>query len=246
MIPFKVNKKDTIFIPSSFEDLTFNQVILLGKETDEKEIIKILTGLELEQANEILPFISFLTEKFDFNSIEKSDFFFYNGKTIKIPEIYSCQWAQKILISNLLNEHENKPSFNECLTKLISYYLQPLLDEKKFKLKRVDFWEQELKNESFIKVFSCAKNLIDQLKEISIYESKALKSKQTPEQIKAGIKLFNQLGDFNTIDIIANGDVCKYDKVLKIDYKTIQTKLIKMKLTSQFEENFRNIIKNQK
>lgn len=246
MIPFKVNNKETIFIPSSFEDLTFKQVISLGKESTEQEIIKNLTGLDKEQASEIIPYLQFLNEKFDFEQIEQKDFLQYKGNLFKIPTVRACTWAQKILFSNLLEESKKQNKLNENLTKLLSFYMQPIIDEKKFKIKKVELLAIELENESFINIFSATKNLINQFYALFEYESKALKKKQTPEQIQAGIKMFDQLGDFNTLDLIASGDVLKYEEVLKIDYNTILNKLIKMKLTSTFEENLRNILKNKK
>lgn len=246
MIPFKINKKETILIPSSWNDLSVEKVLKISKIKDEEEIIEILTGFDIKNALQLLPYFEFINEKLDFDNIEISDFVLLKDKLEEIPEIRSCSWAQKIILKNTINEAQKSENFNSYLTKIVSIYLQPILDEKEFDLKRVDFWSDEFKKESFINIFSASKNLVRQLTDLIEYENKYLKSDSTPEQKQAGVSMFDALGEWNTIDIIANGDVTKHEEVLKVDYNTILNKLYKMKLQARFEQNFRNIINKKK
>ena len=45
------------------------------------------------------------------------------------------------------------------------------------------------------------------------------------DQVQAGSQNIENFGEFSTIDALAEGDVTKYDEILKIDTITIFTKL---------------------
>src|SRR5690606_11900479 len=82
-------------------------------------------------------------------------------------------------------------------------------------------------------VYPALRFLLNQVDEIVELE-KLLDHKPTNEQVRAGIKNFNVLGDFNTIDMLADGDPLKYDSILKLPYNTIFNKLYKNKISSTF------------
>lgn len=238
MIRIKTKIKD-FNLKTSFSDLTFSEFKeLINEHTNEERRIEILTGLNPVECSyinleDLSKYLSFIYED-PFEKIEASDFISIGGKDLILPaSISSCQWGQKILSVQALREGN--------FSQVLAIYLQPILDEAEFDIQRLDEAEKLIDESNAESIISCFKFIKDQL--IEIFErEKALKSDISGEQIAAGIDMFNILGDFNTIDLIAGGDVLKYEAVLKIDFDTIFNKLLKINLTAKFEKNYHEII----
>ena len=170
-----------------------------------------------------------------------------NDEIYQIPNIREKTWNQKILLSNIFKEiQKGNQTVHGTICEMLAIYLQPIIDNSKFNLYSVEKLALTLQSESFVKIYSAAKNIINQFNDLMAYENKMLAEKPSPEQIRAGVKMFEPLGDFNAIDKLANGQVWLYETVKEIDYDTIILKLYKDKLERQFNENLRKEFKNKK
>lgn len=246
-------KLRTFKLKTGFEDLTFDEYKeLLSPETTEFRQVNILTGLnEMEaQVIDLEPlskYLGFLKES-PFDTIEPSDFLKIEGKDIILPEdIAEHSWAQKIFSFGAIPnpDEENQEEFDPV--KILSPYVQPLLfggKKKKFNIEKLEETERILRRIPMSDLFSGINYIRDQIVDLAKRERDLLRSEVTFEQKRAGIDMFNQLGDFNTIDLVAQGKPWKYERVLKIDYNTILNKLFKLNLTSKFERNYQEVIKD--
>lgn len=240
MIPFKTILGN-FEIPSSFEDLIYEDLDYLRNNKDNPlKVFSKITGLEEEKCSilnldPIIPHLDFLDQNV-LESIDPIKDLRINGKLYHLPEdITLLSWGQKLISSDALAESR----FLECL----SVYLQPIYFEEKFNAEDLEKMEKILRSCDVATVYGGLKFIAEQLKNISEREANLLKSEVTHEQKLAGIENFNQLGHFNTIDMIAGGDVLKYETVLALDYNTIFNKLFLSNLTTKFERKYSEIMK---
>ena len=220
MIKFKTKIKD-FTIPTSWVDIKCCDLNFFQDAT-EPEIIEKLTGLSVgEQSfvdlNEIAPYLEFLQEN-PFEIIEKSDYYL----DIKLPDdIGEHSFEKKIqACSNLDNP-----------TKLLSVY------------SGID--EEFILNDSVESVYGAYLYLLDKVNDILERDNNALESKITEEQKRAGIEMFNQLGDFNTIDLIARDYNYTHSEVEQLPYNLIFLILFRMNISSTFEKNYNEILKEK-
>jgi len=245
VISFKVNKKK-INVPSCWEDLSVKQFIDLTKTKDEVKMIEIATGQPQEIALQLIQYLPFLSTPINLNQIEAENYLMFENEIYQIPNIRQKSWNQKILLSTIFKEIQSgNSSIHETITEILAIYLQPIIDNSKLNLDSVENLATKLQSESFVKIYSVAKNIINQFNDLMTYENKMLSEKASPEQIRAGVKMFEQLGDFNAVDKLANGQIWMYETVKEIDYDTIILKLYKDKLERQFNENLRKEFKNK-
>ena len=220
MIRFKTKLKD-FTIPTSWVDIKCCDLNFFQDAT-EPEIIERLTGLSIAEQqfvdlNEIAPYLDFLQEN-PFEIIEKTDYYL----DIKLPDdIGEHSFEKKIkACSNLDNP-----------TKLLSVYS--------------GVNEELILNDSVEAVYGAYLYLLDRVNEIVERDNNALESSTTEEQKRAGIEMFNQLGDFNTIDLIARDYNYTHSEVEQLPYNLIFLILFRMNISSKFEKNYNEIIKEK-
>lgn len=218
MIKFKTKIKD-FSIPTNWNDVIFKDYLRL-QNSNELEALKILTGLnevELQLINieDIVPYIEFLQS--DISQIEPLNFI---NDTILPGDIGECTFEDKILACRNI----------ENIAKVISIYSK--LDES------------EILNTNCEMVFSAYNYLILQLKNIIERDNGRLKSDITIEQKQAGIDMFNELGDFNTIDMIAEKYKYSHSEVEQLPYNLIFLILLKSNISSKFESNYTKLMRN--
>lgn len=240
MITFKVLRK-RISVPNSYSDITVNQLNeIIENRNNEEKLIKLLTGLSVAEAafiqfDTISEHLTFLDEspyKLDPDNLIR-----FNDEDYLIPEnIGSGSYGSKIIA--LKAYRENNP------LRLVSVYLQPKIDKGPLNIERLEEIEKGLSELKVSEVYPLINHVAAELKRWSDIEKKVLSSKPTPEQIRAGIDMFNQLGEFNSLDMLAEGKVWRYDDVLNTEYSTIFNKLLKINLSATFERNL-NDIKNK-
>jgi hypothetical protein len=83
-----------------------------------------------------------------------------------------------------------------------------------------------------------------QLKSIIERDNGRLKSDITIEQKQAGIDMFNELGDFNTIDMIAEKYSYSHSEVEQLSYNLIFLILLKSNISAKFESNYTKLMRN--
>ena len=232
MTPFKTPYGD-IQVPSSYYDLTIENYNKIIKHSGEPVIVfSILTGLTVEQVRtidftDISESIKFLHEPIQ--DIEPSDIVSLNGVTYQLPQITVCEWGQKIVACEALNDP---------ITVLVTY-LQPLIKGKRFdpdKAAKIDLSALDTHS-----VLSASNFIKAQLIERLEVEGKMITPVISAEQKQAGIDNFDKLGIFNTIDMLAQGDPLKYDKILRLDYSTIFNKLLHSNISSNFDKKLNDI-----
>jgi len=220
MIKFKTKIKD-FTIPTSWSDIKCSDLNFF-QDASEPEIIERLTGLSVSEQifinlNEIAPYLEFLKENL-FEVVEKTNFYL----DTKLPDdIGECSFEKKIqACSNI-----------ESPTKVLSIY------------SGID--EEFILNDSVESVYGAYLYLLDKLNEIIERDNTALESSVTEEQKRAGIEMFNQLGDFNTIDLIARDYAYTHKEVEQLPYNLIFLILFRMNISSKFEKNYNEILKEK-
>ncbi len=90
-------------------------------------------------------------------------------------------------------------------------------------------------------VFNCFAAYLwicEELKEIGRVEVDRLGSEPTAEEKNAGVDLLTEF-DYNvSLDVLAKGDILKYDEILKKPYAVIFRKLCLDKVKNQIQQNF--------
>lgn len=220
MIRFKTKIKD-FTIPTSWSDIKCCDLNFF-QEATEPEIIERITGLTIDEQvfidlNEVAPYLTFLQES-PFDTLEKLDYYL----DIKLPEdIGECSFEKKIqACSNLDNP-----------IKVLSVY------------SGID--EDYILNDNVESVYGAYLYLLDRLNEIIERDNNTLNSETTHEQKLAGIEMFNQLGDFNTIDLIAREYKYTHSEVEQLPYNLIFLILFRMNISSKFEKNYNEILKDK-
>ena len=94
-------------------------------------------------------------------------------------------------------------------------------------------------------VFQAYCYLLNRLIKIIERDNERLKSEVTIEQKMAGIDSFNELGDFNTIDMIAEKYNYTHEQVEQLPYNLIFLILLKQNISSKFESNYSKIIQDK-
>lgn len=240
MITFKIKDlKKSITIPTSYSDISVNQLNeIIDNRNNEEKLIHLLTGLSVAEAafiqfDIISEYLSFLDEspyKLESDNFIQLD----QERVFLIPEnIGSGSYGSKIMA--LKSYRENKP------LRLVSVYLQPKIDKGPLNIERLEEVERELSELKVSQVYPLINHVAAELKRWTEIEKKVLSSQPTPEQIRAGIDMFNQLGEFNSIDMLAQGKPWRYNEILNLDYSTIFNKLLKINLSATFERNLNDL-----
>ena len=241
MIKFKT-KIGNFNLATSYSDITCREYKQMrDNPEDHIAIVKILTGLTEDKIvfldlDEIAQYLEFLKVP-ALDSLEEDCFIDYGTMKILPEKISQCTYGQKIVATKYL--------LNNDVEGVVATYLQPLVLDGKFNSSEVEIIKEGLLSLSVSSVYSAGLYLINQLKEIVEREAELLKSEVTEQQKRAGIDSFNALGEFNTIDMIAKDYKYTHKEVEELEYDLIFLILYKNKITSNFEKNYSEIMKEQ-
>ncbi|CAL2085070.1 hypothetical protein [Tenacibaculum sp. 190524A02b] len=100
-------------------------------------------------------------------------------------------------------------------------------------LKEVDFLRLDLFN-----CFAVYKWITEQLSSISKTEEQELSYEPSSEEKEAGVDMLQEFEYTVSLDILANGDILKYDEILKQPYAVIFRKLCLDKVKNQIQKNY--------
>ena len=216
MIKFKTQIKD-FNIPTNWSDLKFSDYLKL-QSSNEIEAIKILTGLnEIEISMLDIEGITPYLEflQEDFTKFEESNFI----NDIELPiDLGQESYEKKILACRDISN----------VREVIKIYSD------------VDCLDLNCDA-----VFQAYCYLLNRLIKIIERDNERLKSEVTIEQKMAGIDSFNELGDFNTIDMIAEKYNYTHEQVEQLPYNLIFLILLKQNISSKFESNYSKIIQDK-
>lgn len=239
MIKFKTKIGD-FNLATSYSDITCREYKQMrDNPEDHIAIVKILTGLTEDKIvfldlDEIAQYLEFLKVP-ALDSLEEDVYIDYGNMRILPEKISQCTYGQKIVATKYL--------LNNDIEGIVATYLEPIIFESKFDSSKVEQIKESLLGMNVSSVYSVGVYLINQLKEIVEREAELLKSEVTEQQKRAGIESFNVLGEFNTIDMIAKDYKYTHKEVEELEYDLIFLILYKNKLTSNFEKNYSEIIK---
>jgi hypothetical protein len=243
MIKFKTEIGD-FEIPSNLQDLTVGKLQLLRANIENPVVVwSQLTGLPIHEVaildlDPLENHLDFLKDK-ALEQVEPLGFIKIKGEIYNLPEdIGHCQFGQKILSSMAVQEGD--------VLEILAIYLQPIYHGGRFDTDRTDEIKEMFSEMSVEDVYSCIKFLSLQLEELLKWDKEMLKPEITPEQKLAGIDMFDDLGYFNTINMLSGGDVTKNEDVLKMDYYTIRNKLLHIKISAKFDKRYSAIINKGK
>jgi len=216
MIKFKTQIKD-FNLPTSWSDIKFKDYLKL-QSSNEIQAIQILTGLN--EVEILMLDIEVITPYLEFlqddpTKFEESNFI----DNIELPfDLGEQSYEKKILACrDISNVYE--------IIKLYS---------------GVDCLELDCEV-----VFQSYCYLLNRLTKIIERDNERLKSEITIEQKMAGIDSFNELGDFNTIDMIAEKYNYTHEQVEQLPYNLIFLILLKQNISTKFEKNYSEIIKEK-
>jgi hypothetical protein len=216
MIKFKTKIKD-FNLPTNWSDIKFKDYLKL-QSSNEIQAIQILTGLnEVEISLIDIEEITAYLEflKDDPTKFEENNFI----NDIELPyDLGQESYEKKILACrDISNVYE-----------IIKIY------------SGVDCLELDCDS-----VFSAYCYLLNRLIKIIERDNERLKSDVTIEQQRAGVNMFNELGDFNTIDMIAEKYNYTHSEVEQLPYNLIFLILLKQNISSKFESNYAKIIQEK-
>ena len=220
MIQFK-SKIGSIEIPTSFSDITIDQYFkIISGNISEIEAVQILTDIEIEKLSmidfsEIVPYLEFFKDA-DPMRIEPNQHLQIGEEIFSLPDSLSAQsYAKKIKATRAIQSND--------YLKLLCVYLDQIK-------------QSDLNALSVEDVFSCVSYVQEQMK--AIFErDKALNNTPTDRQLRAGIKMFNQLGEFNSIDMIAQNYNYTHEQVEELPYDLVFLILVKFNLSAKFDRN---------
>jgi hypothetical protein len=241
MIKFKTKIGD-FNLATSYSDITCREYKQMrDNPEDHIAIVKILTGLTEDKIvfldlDEVAQYLEFLKVP-ALDSLEEDVYINYGNMRILPEKISQCTYGQKIVATKYL--------LNNDIEGIVATYLQPIIFETKFDSSKIEQIKESLLGMNVSSVYSVGVYLINQLKEIVEREAELLKSEVTEQQKRAGIESFNVLGEFNTIDMIAKDYKYTHKEVEELEYDLIFLILYKNKLTSNFEKNYSEIMKEQ-
>jgi hypothetical protein len=216
MIKFKTQIKD-FNIPTSWSDIKFKDYLKL-QSSNEIQAIQILTGLN--EVEILMLDIEIITPYLEFLQDDPTKFEESNYiNDVELPfDLGEQSYEKKILACrDISNVYE--------VIKLYS---------------GIDCLELDCEV-----VFQSYCYLLNRLTKIIERDNERLKSEITIEQKMAGIDSFNELGDFNTIDMIAEKYNYTHEQVEQLPYNLIFLILLKQNISTKFEKNYSEIIKDK-
>lgn len=256
MYKFKYKQK-TYSIPSGWAELTFGQWKGLQETNGQKEAIVVLSGLTMDQVNRLDDkslfnlgrLLSFLNVPLNIDEFKAPEELVIkvNHKEIKIPLVESIKkktFGQKIICQNMLDSRTE--SIYLLVVDVVLVYSQPIIEARKFNTENFKDLALYFEDVFLVDLYATGVNYIDQLKDIIELEAKALSSDPTPEQKAAGVDRFQQFGIMNTVKAMAQNDPLKYESILELDYNTCFTHMVMSKVTGDFQDDYRNIMKRKK
>lgn len=139
--------------------------------------------------------------------------------------IYLPYWIVKVEIKELL--------INSKFSELIVLTL---------KEKGKDVSIKDISKKNHKELFSFVLWVKDELERIFNLEKEYLSNEPDADSINAGIRDFDELGEINTIDNLAGGDVLKWEEIKRLPYHTVFDKLRKNTIENKFNKRYQKIL----
>lgn len=107
--------------------------------------------------------------------------------------------------------------------------------------RNVNVFEYEIQQISYSDAIGFVGWIVDELEIISRLEQEHLSSDPDIDMIGAGISDLNQFGDLNTLDVLASGDITKWEDIKKLPYSVVFDKQYKSIIESNIQKRLMKI-----
>lgn len=104
--------------------------------------------------------------------------------------------------------------------------------------RKINIFENDIQHFDFNKCLSFVFWIIDDLKYWQEMEQAHLSGEPDIDMMLAGINELNIFGDLNTIDMMAGGDVLKWNEIKKLPYQTVFDKQLKSIKEAKFQKEY--------
>ena len=240
MITFKIKRnrfqfrRETVSIPTSWDELTVDQIVKLSKCKSNEDVFRLITGLDFSLYGQVSPYLDFINVPYRMDQIEIRDLILIGSDFFQVPNIRNCTFGQKMLFKSKLQEVKES-NVMESISYLVSIYLIPTFD-----VDSLDEYAGRISMCSAFDVYGVYLNLIDQFESLIERESKALAVKHDPISEMAGAKNFNKFGDFNTVDRIAQKYNYKHSEVEALEYEVVFLMLYLEVTNINYKDSYKN------
>lgn len=218
MLPIKINRRKYL-LPQRWGECTLEQFLRLPSgSTTPSDVVRLLLNLDAPVQLDVYTAVlmQWVTEP-----LNTDDFVPDAG-----IDILRCTYGQKIEACQLL---EKDGSLNSAAALIRIYF--------------PDMQPETMQLDSVLPIYL---GLVEQIKHILNVEKHNLSRPPKPEHIRAGISAFEELGYFNQIDDLADGDPTKYDAILQLEYIVAYNKLRRNVISATFTERLEAIYRQQK
>lgn len=104
--------------------------------------------------------------------------------------------------------------------------------------RKINIFENDIQYFDFNKCLSFVFWIVDELKYWQEMEKLHLSSEPDFEMLASGINELNIFGDLNLIDMLAGGDIMKWEQIRLISYQTIFDKQLKTVKEAKFQKEY--------
>lgn len=231
MITFSIDNQK-VNCPVSWEEVSIASAIKLRTANTLSEIFNALTGFEFpiedfQVRNQIYPFITFVSDNIDFDKLPMPEKI---GDYVPLKNLGHGTFGQKIqaqrIISNAFKGNPKKVDVTSFMIPVLRVYMPEQTD---------------IESLSFIKYYPVFNHYCNEIIRLVGRDKKYLDSRPDPELTLAGIDKLSHFGEMRIIDQLAEGDLVKYDEILKMEYDVVFKKLWYMKEMNDLTERVNRI-----
>lgn len=234
MVKFKIKKgwfkHQTVDVPTSWDDISYNQFKSIIETENSEDIFKELTGLDYVYAAQIEPYLNFTLKDLDPTAIEPRNYIEIQGEIYQAPNIYERSYGEKIIFN-----------LKKDVAEMCAIYLMPKFEGNKLK----EFTEL-VRTAKLTDLHAVCNNLKTQMRELLRREESLLSGVVDVKQKMAGIDKFGELGEFNTVDKIAREYNYTHEQVEQLNYNLVFLILRKQIISANFEKSYRSVLKSFK
>lgn len=228
MIPFKVKisrfKKQSILLPTSWGEISLNQLYKIQENITPEELFKVLTGFD--KAIDITPFLPYMD--WILKAIDLEDFSEYFFEPFEQFNIFECAYKKRVQLEFVLKN----PNLMKVIADVCAIYSE----------RDKDYYLKAPVSHSV----GFALKIIEQFNQLVEKENNLLNRPSTHEEILAGIDAFKELSHFNTIDMIAKEYGYTHEAVEDLEYNVVFLILRRKQIIANFDKRHREALKSNK
>lgn len=146
---------------------------------------------------------------------------------------------------NGINEIKSKPLLQFSF-EIVKYELPELLKNNDFVGVSKLLLGDNIRNVNINNLLNFVLWVLAEIDDINNLESTYLNSEPDIDLLMAGIKDLDVFGYINVVDTLAQGDILKWDEILKLPYQRVFDKMLKNNIENRIQRNYQKIISKKK